>query len=199
MPGRSFKIGVVASAGQIDPLIVSPVCDVARKLYGPEAELRFHPACFGKHGHFSSNDATRAAAFLDYAQNDDIDSIWFGRGGYGSARIATTALTSLEAHGLQKSNLGYSDVGVLPAGLYNLGGIRIAHGPMVQDFRRDNGEEAVERALRWLVERSPETIEEGVSSASQSIAFNLTVLCHLIGAAWEPDLTDHVVMIEEVS
>ena len=199
MSGRSFKIGVVASAGQMDPLIVSPVCDLAGKLYGRDVELRFHPACFGKHGHFSSDDATRAQAFLDYAQNDDIDSIWFGRGGYGSARIAATVLAGLGAHGLQKSYLGYSDVGVLLAGLYKFGGRRIAHGPMVQDLRRDNGEEAVERALRWLVEQSAETIEEGVCRASLSIAFNLTVLCHLIGTVWEPDLTDHVGLIEEVS
>ncbi len=49
-----------------------------------------------------------------------------------------------------KAWLGYSDTGYLLAGLYRAGIGRPAHGPMPVDMRRDGGEAAVRRALRWL-------------------------------------------------
>jgi muramoyltetrapeptide carboxypeptidase len=198
MAGRTFTIGVVAPAARVERLIVEPVLHIARDLYGREVEIRFHPSCFGGHGHFSGDDSTRAAALLDYARADDIDALWFGRGGYGTGRIAPAVLAGVDERALGKPYLGYSDVATLFAGLYKLGARGLAHGPMAHDLRRGGGPAAVERALRWLVERSPETLEPGVSSSTRTMAFNLTVLCHLVGTEWEPDLTGHELLIEEV-
>lgn len=199
MAGRRMTIGVVAPAARVEHLIVDPILAIAERLYGGEVEVRFHPACFGGEGHFSGDDATRAAALLEYALADDIDAIWFGRGGYGSVRIAARVLAGLDARAVQKPYLGYSDTGTLLAGLYKRGARRLAHGPMAHDLRRRDGAAAVERALRWLVERSPDALEPGLSETTPSIAFNLTVLCHLVGTEWEPDLTGHELLIEEVA
>jgi muramoyltetrapeptide carboxypeptidase len=199
MAGRTFTIGVVAPAARVERLIVEPILDIARDLYGREVEVRFHPSCFGGHGHFSGDDATRAAALLDYALADDIDALWFGRGGYGTGRIAPTVLAGLDERAVGKPYLAYSDVAVLLAALYKRGARRVAHGPMAHDLRRVGGRAAVERALRWLVERSPDALEPGVSPATRTMAFNLTVLCHLVGTPWEPDLAGHELLIEEVA
>lgn len=199
MVGRPFTIGVVAPAARVERLIVDPILDTARELYGREVEVRFHPSCFGAHGHFSGDDGTRAAAFLDYALSDEIDAVWFGRGGYGAGRIASAVLPSLDERAIQKPYLGYSDLGTLLAGLYKRGARRVAHGPMAHDFRRNGGLAAVERALRWLVEQSPGALEAGVSANTRTMALNLTVLCHLIGTGSEPDLTGHELLIEEVA
>jgi muramoyltetrapeptide carboxypeptidase len=172
---------------------------MAAELYGREVEVRFHPTCFGGEGHFSGDDATRAAAFLDYARAEDIDAVWFGRGGYGSGRIASRVLAGLDERAVQKPYLGYSDLGTVLAGLYKRGARRLAHGPMAHDLRRSGGPAAVERALRWLVERSPDALEPGIGPDTRTMAFNLTVLCHLIGTEWEPDLTGHELLIEEVA
>jgi muramoyltetrapeptide carboxypeptidase len=199
MAGRKFTIGIVAPAARVDRSIVEPILDIAKDLYGDEVEIRFHPSSFGGHGHFSADDATRTAAFLDYARSDEIVAMWFGRGGYGSARIAAAALAGLDPRALRKPYLGYSDIATLLSGLYKLGASRVAHGPVAQDVRREGGAEAARRALRWLVERSPDALEAGVSEATRTAAFNLTVLCHLVGTPWEPDLAGHELLIEEVA
>jgi muramoyltetrapeptide carboxypeptidase len=197
MAGRTFTIGVVAPAARVEHLIVEPILAIARDLYGGEVEVRFHPSCFGGCGHFSGDDSTRAAAVLDYAKADDVDAVWFGRGGYGTGRIAPAVLADLDERALDKPYLGYSDVAVLLAGLHQKGARQVAHGPMAHDLRRVGGGAAVERALRWLVERSPGALEAGLSS-TPAMAFNLTVLCHLVGTEWEPDLAGRELLIEEV-
>ncbi len=197
--GRPFRIGVIATASRMDAAIAEPAQELVRALYGSEVELRFHPACFDVCGHFAGDDPTRAAALLDYAEAPAIDAIWFGRGGYGSGRIAFEVVPGLSAAALAKPWLGYSDAGTLLAGLYQRGAAQVAHGPVVQDLFRVGGEAAATRALRWLVERAPDTLERGLVPGSQAMAFNLTVLCHLIGTPFEPDLAGHELLIEEVS
>ncbi len=70
---------------------------------------------------------------------------------------------------------------------------------MPVDIIRAGGEAAVARALAFLVERRPETLEPSLSLEVPSAAFNLTILCHLLGTPWLPDLSGHVLMVEEVS
>lgn len=199
MTSGVFTIGVVAPAARIERTIIEPVQDIASKLFGPKVQLLFHPDSFIGSGHFSANDQTRANAILEYATSDAIDAIWFGRGGYGAARILPLVLPKLAGYALQKPYLGYSDLGSLLSALYKIGSRNIAHGPMPHDITRVNGEAAVERALRWLVERSPVALEASATNDMPTMAFNLTVLAHLIGTPWEPDLSGHIIQIEEVS
>jgi muramoyltetrapeptide carboxypeptidase len=193
-------IGVVAPASRIEPGVAEKVGLLAARLY-PERPpaIRFHPQCFLSQGHFAGDDAVRAAAFLDVANDPSIDALWFARGGYGSGRVAERVLPALTAAARRKRYLGYSDAGALLAALYGQGFTGVAHGPMPADVERAEGERAVERALAFLVERAPETLEPTVSATTATAAFNLTVLCHLIGTPFEPDLASHVLMLEEVS
>ena len=61
----------------------------------PSVELTFHPQCFRSAGHFAGTDAERAASFVEMANDPAFDVLWFGRGGYGSCRIAETVLPLL--------------------------------------------------------------------------------------------------------
>jgi len=98
-----------------------------------------------------------------------------------------------------KSWLGYSDAGYLLAGLYRAGFPHVAHGPMPQDAMRDGGEAAVARALDWLTDRSATSLESGLTPGASHAAFNLTVFSLLLGTPLEPDLSGHVLLLEEVS
>ena len=69
---------------------------------------------------------------------------------------------------------------------------------MTQDIVREGGEAAVRRALAWLVERSPGRWSPGLGDRPTA-AFNIAVLSQLLGTPLEPDLTGHVLMLEEVS
>ena len=62
---------------------------------GGEVQLVFHPTAFNTHGHFGGDDATRAAALVEFANDPRLGAIWFARGGYGSCRIAEAVLPQL--------------------------------------------------------------------------------------------------------
>lgn len=193
-------IGVVAPASRIEPAIAERVTEIARALYPDRPpELRFHPQCHLTSGHFAGDDEARARAFLEIANDAEVDALWFARGGYGSARIAERVLPALTPAARDKIYLGYSDAGALMAGLYKQGFGGVAHGPMPADLNRAGGEAAVTRALAFLIDRAPETLEPTVSSTVPSVAFNITVLSHLMGTPLQPDLAGHVLMLEDVS
>lgn len=196
---KTMRIGVVAPSCPIDEAVAAGVQARAAALYGDATpEILFHPQCFLSAGHFAGDDKTRATAFVEFANDPEIDAIWFARGGYGSCRILETALPRLTDAARAKRWLGYSDAGSVLGALYAEGFTGIAHGPMPADIRRERGEQAVDRALGWLVGRSADVLEPNAACA-RSVAFNMTILSNLIGTPFQPDLTDHVLMLEEVS
>ena len=200
MSRERLKIGVVATASRMSPEVAERVPALARSLYGEGApEIVFHPEVLASAGHFAGDDATRARAFLDVANDPSFDALWFARGGYGACRIGEAVLAGLAPAAHAKTYLGYSDAGALLGGLYRAGFPHVAHGPVAQDIMRDGGDAAIARALAWLVDRAPETLEPSLSDGRKAAAFNLTVFSQLLGTALEPDLTDHVLMLEEVS
>jgi muramoyltetrapeptide carboxypeptidase len=194
------RIGVAAPSSRLPPDSAEKVRALAARLYPDgRVEIVFHPQCFESEGHFAGPDAARAAAFLEVANDPGFDALWFGRGGYGSCRIAEAVLDRLEPAALRKAYLGYSDAGAMLAGLYKAGATGAAHGPVVNDISRAGGDQAAARALAWLVERSPEALEPSVDGSAPTAAFNLAILTSLIGTPLQPDLPGHVLMLEEVS
>jgi muramoyltetrapeptide carboxypeptidase len=192
------RIGIVAPASRLTQALADGVAALAQARYGDRVALVFHPQCFLASGHFAGPDAAREAAFLDIANDASFDAMWFARGGYGSGRIASGACAKLAPAAKGKRYLGYSDMGTLLAGLYRQG-CKVAHGPMPADLKRQDGDEAVTRALAWLVDDAAETLEPHVTRDTASAAFNITVLSHLLGTDVEPDLVGHVLMLEDVS
>jgi muramoyltetrapeptide carboxypeptidase len=194
------KIGVVAPASRIDPEIAEDVKALAADLY-PEhdVELIFHPQCFLSSGHFAGDDDARLGAFLEIANDETFGALWFARGGYGSCRIAEGMWPRLTAAARQKTYLGYSDGGTLLAGLYKEGFPQVVHGPMPADIRRQGGEAAVRRALGYLVERSPAGLEASAAAGAKTAAFNMAILSQILGTPLQPDLSGHVLMLEEVT
>jgi muramoyltetrapeptide carboxypeptidase len=194
------KIGIVAPASRIEPELAERITAIAAAQFGARApELFFHPQCYLSSGHFAGEDAARAEAFVELANNPSFDALWIARGGYGSGRIVSLVLPRLHEAARNKLYLGYSDAGALLAALYANGFGNLAHGPMPADLLRENGETAVRRALSFVVDRDPATLEPSVTGAEPTAAFNITILCHLMSTPYEPDLTDHVLMLEEVS
>lgn len=195
---RKVRVGIVATASRLDPMMAERVTALAGR-HQPAVELHFHPNCFLTAGHFAGDDAARAAAFLAIANDPSFDALWFGRGGYGSGRIAEQVLPALQDAARNKTYLGYSDAGVLLAGLYARGFPGIVHGPMPADINRDGGEAAVLRALAYLADRATGTLEPSIRSSDKVAAFNLMTFSQLIGTPLQPDLAGHVLMLEEVS
>jgi muramoyltetrapeptide carboxypeptidase len=70
---------------------------------------------------------------------------------------------------------------------------------MPNDLKREDGEGAVLRALSWLVEGNAAALEANVEAGRAHAAFNITVFSQLLGTPLQPDLSGHVLMLEEVS
>lgn len=194
-----LRIGIVAPGSRIDEALATRVTRLTNELYPGLAELLFHPQCFLSSGHFAGDDEARARAFLEFANDPAIDAVWIARGGYGACRILPHVLDALAPAAMGKTYLGYSDAGSLLGAIYGRGATGVAHGPMPADILRAGGENAVARALAWLVERSPASLEDSVTGTTLTAAFNLTILAHLMGTPYEPDLAHHVIMLEDVS
>lgn len=200
MPRDKIKIGVVAPGSRIDTKVADRVKEIATGLYGDRApEITFHSQCFLSSGHFAGDDAARTQAFLEIANDESFQALWFARGGYGACRLAGSLVPELTAGARNKLYLGYSDAGSLLAALYKEGFGEIAHGPMPADITRPGGEAAVERGLAYLVERAPDALEASISAGTRTAAFNIKILGHLLGTPFQPDLAGHVLMLEEVS
>ena len=185
--------------------VVAPSCTLSRvaaervealAVERGDCELVIHPQCFLAEGHFAGSDEQRLAALREVMTDPAIDAVWFARGGYGSNRIAEAAAKDLPAASESKLFMGYSDGGFLLAALHGVG-LRAAHGPMPQDVLREDGEQAVHRALDWLVRRDPTALEP--QAQRPAFAFNLVVLSAMLGTVLEPDLGGADLMLEEVS
>src|SRR5262245_51420068 len=122
MSGEKRRIGVVAPGSRLSPEVAVQVQALAESLYPDRTpEIVFHPQCFASHGHFAGDDEARAQAFIDIANDESYDAVWFARGGYGSCRVAEAVIGRLTEPSRRKAYVGYSDAGVLLAALYQAG------------------------------------------------------------------------------
>jgi len=189
-----MRIAVVAPSNQLSREAAAKVEALVRER--GDSELFVHPQCFLSAGHFAGTDEQRLQALREVMADPAIDAVWFARGGYGSNRIAEAAARDFPDAARSKLFMGYSDTGFLLAAFHKAG-LRVAHGPMPQDSLRKGGEQAVSRALDWLVRRDSSTLEPRLQPPA--MAFNLTVLSKLLGTVLEPDFAGVELLVEEVS
>jgi muramoyltetrapeptide carboxypeptidase len=192
-----MKIAVCAPARSIRPESAARAQAFAA-LQFPQVDLHFDPQCFTVEGHFAGPDRLRAETFLRYANDPAYDAIWFARGGYGSNRILSDVMPRLGAAARTKSYCGFSDMGFLLGALYARGIGRPVHGSMPTEVNERNLGAASWRSLAWLATRDRRALEPTLDGRPAA-AFNLAILTAMLGTPWVPDLTDHVLMIEEVS
>ncbi|GGB17241.1 peptidase S66 [Sphingomonas metalli] len=188
---------MVAPGRPVDPVVATRAGAFAAIAY-PEVELVFHPQCFLSEGHFAGPDAARAAALVEVANDPGYDAVWFARGGYGSNRLLAQVMPQLAPAAARKIYAGYSDMGFLLGALYARRIGRPCHAPMATDINRAGGDATVARTLGWIARGDPQGLEPDLGQRPAA-AFNLSILHALTGTPFLPDLTDHVLLIEEVS
>lgn len=211
------RIGIVAPSVYLFPRHYERVNALVAAQF-PDVELVWHPQVFARspdevsghtgfvlsdlthvpeaanHGHFAGSDEQRTAAFVEMANREDIDAIWFARGGYGAGRIALDVLPQLGPAARRKTYMGYSDASYMLALLYRAGFPHLCHGPMVID----GSEEQLSRALAWMSRKDPRSLEPGLKRGEKYVAFNLISAAMMVGTPLFPDVSGHVLMVEEV-
>ena len=164
----------------------------------PGHRVTFHDQCFEREGHFAGDDLRRLTALLECANDPAFDVVWFAKGGYGSNRIAEAAVAQMNRSARAKTYVGFSDAGYLLAALYRAGIGQSVHGSMPVSARSEGGREAIRRVLQWLA-GDTSGLEPSLDGVTPAAAFNLITLAMTVGTPMMPDLTGHVLMVEEVS
>ncbi len=164
----------------------------------PMHRVTFHEQCFARSGHFAGDDLTRLSALVECANDPAFDAVWFAKGGYGSNRIAEAAIARMNDAAREKSYVGFSDCGYLLAALYRAGIGQCAHGSMPVSARSEGGRQALRRVLKWFAGDNS-GLEPSLNGSTPVAAFNLITLAMCVNTPIMPDLSGHVVMVEEVS
>jgi muramoyltetrapeptide carboxypeptidase len=187
--------------------------------------VRYTPNMLVRKGYLAGTDRQRADDINQFFADDTIDGIICGRGGYGSARILPYLNYDLiKSH--PKVFMGYSDITAMLYALYGQANLIGFHGPMgtsdyndyttryfrevlinpnssltyenpvaeaVVPLSADGQEPATPTAVTDpLVTLAPGTAE-GVL-----VGGNLSLITSLCGTAYDVDLRDKLVFIEEV-
>ena len=154
------------------------------------------------HAYLNGSDDQRLHSLQESLQAD-VDVVWLARGGYGLTRL----LSQLRVP--ENSRLpvvvGFSDATALLAWLCQRG-IPCVHGPLATTLGGES-ETSFLRVLNILQGAQPDALRElriAYTDAEQGevegkvFAANLCVLSHLVGTAHFPDLSGHIVLLEEV-
>lgn len=164
----------------------------------PQHSVWFHDQCFETYAHYAGDDLTRLNALVECANSPEYDAVWFAKGGYGSNRIAQAATARMNDAAREKTYVGFSDMGYMLAALYRAGIGQPVHGSMPVSARSERGRGALRRVLNWF-SGDASGVEPSVDGKTPTVAFNLITLAMLVDTPLLPDLTGHIVMVEEVS
>jgi muramoyltetrapeptide carboxypeptidase len=157
---------------------------------------------FEKNGFLAGTDRHRADLLTRLFTDPAIDGIICARGGYGSMRI----LPLLDADVLAKHPkvfVGFSDITSLIGFLVQRCGMTVFHGPSVTTLG-DGNPQTRERLLAALTRAEPLTLTAEAGETMRSgraegpfFCGNLTILCHLTGTPFQPDLNGRILFIED--
>ena len=153
---------------------------------------------------FAASDAERVAQLHAAATHPDAEIVIALRGGYGLSRLLPEIDFSLLANS-GKRFVGHSDFTVLQMGLLAHGASSLA-GPMIcDDFSRDDFSEFM-HAHFWEAVSAPAFSVRVDVSANPEVAVegtlwggNLSMLSHLAGTRWMPEINDGILFVEDIN
>jgi len=157
-----------------------------------------------EHFYFSGTDEERLADLQDMMDDDTIDAILMGRGGYGMSRIID-GLDFTAFLRKPKWICGFSDIAVLHNHIHANYGIATLHSPMCGHFKPET--EQQEFLKTFYAALTGETIHYHTPhspynriGATDGIVTggNLAILAHLTGSVSEVDTAGKILFIEDV-
>ena len=157
---------------------------------------------FDQNGYLAGADQHRADLLNRLFVDPHIDGIICARGGYGAMRILPLLdVDAISSH--PKVFVGFSDITVLLGFLVERCGMVAFHGPTVTTLgsadssTRDRLQLALSKpAALSLSTTSTHVIRSG-SATGRFFCGNLTLLCHLTGTPFQPDLSGVILLIED--
>ena len=153
-------------------------------------------------GYLAGDDRDRLNDINRALRDPEIDALWCLRGGYGMIRI----LAGIDYDALSrapKTIIGYSDITALHAAVQRKCRLLTYHGPtareVLSDFSRDSLRRAVlEQGDSCGKAENAREINTGTADG-RLVGGNLAVLASLCGTEFMPDLTDGILVLEDIN
>lgn len=194
---KNDTIGIFACARKITLTELQPAIDIFVS-WGLQVVLSKN--LFDVYHQFAGTDAVRTADLQEMLDNENLKAIISARGGYGTLRI----IDQLEFNFFKKYPkwvIGYSDITVLHAHIYNLG-IETIHATMPINFNK-NKESVISLHAALFGETLTYKFEghalnkSGIAKGAL-IGGNLSLLYALIGSNSDIDTTGKILFIEDL-
>lgn len=200
---KGDTIGIAASAGPIKDR--SEVQDFQNVLHRLGYKTKLGKNVFGQHGYFSATDEERADEFMELISDNEVQGIFFTRGGWGCARIL-----DLLDYGIISQNpkviMGFSDMTALLNAITLKTRLITFHGPGGNSTWNDYSVNYIQRLLRdgeKVVFQNTSADRKIISYSpgkSEGICFggNLSVICGMVGSNYLPNWYGKILFLEDV-
>ena len=200
-PQAGMTVAVAAPAGSFARPVFEDGLRLLHEL-APEISVRVDPEAYMRRGYLAGEDWQRAGHLERLMADPELGAVVCARGGFGSSRLLP--LMDLERMAsLGGCLIGFSDVTAVSLALAARGLVTL-HGPvMTQLARLDRASLAEFIALLaghrpWPAELMGRPLGSG-RAQGPLMGGNLTMLCHLLGTPYLPDLDGAILFFEEVN
>ncbi|RYY27743.1 MAG: LD-carboxypeptidase [Chitinophagaceae bacterium] len=154
--------------------------------------------------YFSGSDKERVQDLQSMLDDDNVDAVLCGRGGYGTSRIID-ALDFTKFRRNPKWVIGFSDITALHAHIYRNCRIATLHAPMAAAFNGQGYANEYVGSLKSALEGQPATYMVAPHTfnvpgevTAPLVGGNLSVIVHLIGTASELKTKKRILFVEDV-
>jgi len=192
-------VGIISPASPVEKREVEPALHII-EAYGLSVSFGEH--AFLNRGFLSGTDAERLEDFYKFWADPEIKAIFCTRGGYGTLRLLSSLNFDFISR-FPKILVGYSDITALLLSIYAKAGLMTFHGPMLKGGDRGK---SLEGLLRYLFK--PACTDIRISDAKiirpgvfegRLVGGNLTMISHMIGTGFLPDLGGSILLLEDVN
>jgi muramoyltetrapeptide carboxypeptidase len=193
-------VALIAPAGPLQKPEDLPRAQENTRLLGWEPIVGPHAS--ERTGYLAGHDRDRLNDINRALRDPKIDAIWCLRGGYGVMRI----LPGIDYDALSrtpKAIIGYSDVTALHAAVQRKCRLVTYHGPTAREPMTDLSRDSLRRAVveqtdSCGVAPNAREINAGVAEG-RLVGGNLAVLAALCGTPFAPDLSDGILILEDIN
>jgi len=193
-------VALIAPAGPLQKPEDLPRAQENTRLLGWEPIVGSHAS--DRAGYLAGNDRDRLHDINRALRDPKIDAIWCLRGGYGVMRI----LAGIDYDALSrtpKAIIGYSDVTALHAAVQRKCRLVTYHAPTAREAMTDLSRDSLRRAVVEQTDScgvAPNAREINAGAAEgRLVGGNLAVLAALCGTPFMPDLSDGILILEDIN
>lgn len=198
---KGDTIGIVCPAGYLPAEKAQTCIDVLqqwgyRVKTGKTLGHQFH--------YFAGTDEERLLDLQQMLDDDSVQAILCGRGGYGVSRIIDR-LNFDRFRRNPKWIIGFSDITVLHAHLFTVLQTASIHAPMAAAFNDDGWQNAYVQSLKQVLEGQTTAYTCDAHAFNQPgtvtaplVGGNLSLLAHLVGSASDVDTRGKILFLEDV-